>query len=879
MNSVQTSEKLRNAISYFLYRDSELLCDGYMRANFTCMIDSITDSEPLHQLLIIHPGTKHILNLAIVLMAVCSLVDGEDIDVSNFFSKFHAGDKIIRGSERYYYHGIVDGECILTSDDTKNSLRNKTRIPIEDALNIRPYRGQAVSTGKYKSASNANSVARLLERIIGVEFKKRIAVMPRSILVLCDRDKANDIANDIFVSDNGENLRFADIFPCVWASSSEEWSWHYYLGSVGKSYPVVIFTNRVYIAREIMYNDENDSERIFSVIIDNLVDNVTEQEIRDIHEIMERKEHCYFWMFQSEDRLSSINTSIYESFQKILFWTPELLISTINHLYSEPQSLVDNEISSILRRSVDSEADRFPVTCGTELQGLTQCRNLLKRMIRSRQPDDNLDEFILCSYGLLNLFEQSCFPLELFEQKIDVREIQARSPQNQIKKLYEIYDQFTNPALQDLALPITLCLASCYDFLLSSNPKYATLIELLHDASQSALRTLIVVTKKSFLPIVEDICNDYPSISVSLISSLPNEVYDQIIFIATPNPKRDGINPLGDKRADRIIVLEYPSEGSKNSYYQRKIATGKENVTTTANTYASAIFDVETDTLQESEYIDNTENEREESEEEIIASEIELTNIETDVIINHAVAAYHDSASNSIRVTRLAQFQTGECALFSRNYKGYSVEGDSLIEKPVGNFQIGDELVFPASSEEICDIVDIYLKQLVDNDPTLRAHYNRSIRWKQVLQDYIERTGCTYREIAESMAQLGHERHQQTVKHWLDEDNSTVGPHDTEAYLAIGLVAEDIDMQEHYEQYKESCDCIRRYRIKILNHLQKNAIRSVHYDLSADEKLSASELQLLSKAKQYTKRLIIERIVPCEREAPSYLVNRPIDRR
>ena len=129
------------------------------------------------------------------------------------------------------------------------------------------------------------------------------------------------------------------------------------------------------------------------------------------------------------------------------------------------------------------------------------------------------------------------------------------------------------------------------------------------------------------------------------------------------------------------------------------------------------------------------------------------------------------------------------------------------------------------------------------------------------------------------MEQLGHKRHPQTIRHWLDEDGSTVGPHDAEAFLAIGLVAEDADMQDNYVKYKESCDFIRRQRTRILNYLQDSAIHSVNRKADAEQSLSRSEIASLGDSSRYAQRLIIERIVPCEREVPSYLANRPLEGR
>ena len=374
---------------------------------------------------------------------------------------------------------------------------------------------------------------------------------------------------------------------------------------------------------------------------------------------------------------------------------------------------------------------------------------------------------------------------------------------------------------------------------------------------------------------MQDLCSEYSCVSVKLISEPILESPDLIIYTSTPNPKKGGANPLYDKRATSIIFLEYPSEQAKNLYYQSNIRKDKAHIQAAADECARTFFDIDLDENTGFEAID-------EETADVEAVETDLANIETEAIIRNVVFQGNTNTGNTpIKVIRLGQFATGECVMFSRHYKAYVIQNDALIEKRTTDLVPGDELVFSAASNEMSDIIDVLLKRLVkkSNDSILREHYDRSVRWKAVIQSYIQQTGATWIELAEAMEQLGHKRHPQTIRHWLDEDGSTVGPHDAEAYLAIGLVAEDADMQDNYVKYKESCDYIRRQRTRILNYLQDSAIHSVNRKADAEQSLSRSEIASLGDSSRYAQRLIIERIVPCEREVPAYLANRPLEGR
>ena len=80
--------------------------------------------------------------------------------------------------------------------------------------------------------------------------------------------------------------------------------------------------------------------------------------------------------------------------------------------------------------------------------------------------------------------------------------------------------------------------------------------------------------------------------------------------------------------------------------------------------------------------------------------------------------------------------------------------------------------------------------------------------------------------------------------------------------------------------YKQSCDIIRSQRIKILGYVQSCIIHSTerHKEETDDSSLSEGEKTYLGDISKYARKLTIERIVPCERDIPAYLVNRPIGR-
>lgn len=870
LTNKQTEILINSICESFLYKDDQLVCNDFMKHNAHFLLNILYSTNDSKEAVLIHPGVDRLLPLAILVLSILSIVDADKIDVADFFSQFQVGDMVVRNGTRYHYNGTDNTYCYLLSDDTSRTTNTTDKIPLRGALNIRQYRGQAITTGRARNSQAFLRVSKLLKGLLGNEYSDRIDVLPRCLLVLCDSEEAESIATQLTTEISGEQLKFADIFPCVWARSEDDWT--YYCGNVGKAEPVVIFSNRVHIARDIMFNDEDDTNRVFATIVSDTLSQATEQDILDLRDLIERKDKGNFWLFQSESNLSALQSYQKNPTSPVLFWTPELLLSTISDLYSPLQSQAAEAINTILRTATDCNVERKAVACPTPLEQLKECKHLLKKLIRKHAHNETEDEFILCAYGLLNLFEQACFPMHTFEAAVEHELIRARSPKAQITRLYILADQIQEHEMHD---QIAILLDEAYEYLCQINPKYAVIKSILLKAEQNNTATCIIVTKKAYLPIMQDLCSEYSGVSVKVISEPILESTDQIIYTSTPNPKKGGANPLYDRRAKSIIVLEYPSEQAKNHYYQNNIRKDRAHIQAAADECARTFFDIDLDENTGFEAID-------EETADVEAVETDLANIETEAIIRNVVFQGNTNTGNTpIKVIRLGQFATGECVMFSRHYKAYVIQNDALVEKRTADLVPGDELVFSAASTEMSDIIDVLLKRLVkkSNDSIFREHYDRSVRWKAVIQSYIQQTGATWAELAEAMEQLGHKRHPQTIRHWLDEDGSTVGPHDAEAYLAIGLVAEDADMQDNYVKYKESCDYIRRQRTRILNYLQDSAIHSVNRKADTEQSLSRSEIASLGDYSRYAQQLIIERIVPCEREVPAYLANRPLERR
>lgn len=854
-----------------------LICNTYMHMNRDFFMRIFDDKKSqAKELLVVHPGTDRLLPSAVACASFASVFHGK-VNVMEYYRRFNPGEMVNLGRERYRFGGIDGDVCILKSDDNKKATNSTTRVPLDRGLNIRPNNGSSLKTGTQGSRRSLTDASAYLQRLVGDTYRNQAIVQPLCTLVVCSRDKAQYIMDGMtFVDDEGE-FRFADVFPAAWARSADDMD--FYFGEVGKGDPTVLFTNRISLAREILYDDEDYVNRIFAVILDNIESAESVSEINDIKELIGRRQHGRIIIIQSDDKISdSINAVISDNTQTVV-WSPEVLLSAIDDLYHQPENPDDRAIMDAINRTIDNSIERDVVKSPDVFAEIKYCKTFLKKLVRSREKASDVDEFILCAHGLINLFEQAAFTMDEYELHIERSGVRIRSPQKQVGRLYELANSLSLEDYREDAQLVAIALEDAYKSISTHNFKRDELLRRLQVARDEGKVCGVVVPKRSFMDVIGEFCSGFSQVQIILSSRLSQDVgVDRLIITATPNVKRDGFNPLAGKAASETILLEYGDETVKNDCYQRMLDRAFAAINRAAKRSAPEMFGetVDTKSFDTEDQVD----ERELDEAETL--ETELANIETDVAIGEKLSALYPS-STTLRAIRFAQFDTSEWALFSQYYTAYVFDEKEkkLVEKSPIDLLPGDVAIFSAESEKITDFVDDILKRLIMRGNSMLAeHYERSEYWKKMLSEHMRVNKLTYRDISDAMKDLGHPKHAVTVGTWLREDSIIVGPRDEDAFTAIGLVADNNEIADHAKIYKESCDFIRSQRMKILDYVQASIIQSVTgiKRSNGQDTLSREETSYLGDVQKYARKLTIERIVPCERDVPSHLINRPVGR-
>lgn len=848
-----------------------LICNTYMRLNWDFFIRIFDDKAKSKELLIIHPGTNRLLPSAIVCAAFASLFLSE-VDIIEYYRQFIPGELVIRGRERYRFYGVDGNTCILKSDDKITVKNSITKIPLARGLNIRPYKGASLRTGTQGSGHSLENASSYLQCLVGDTYRNQAVVQPLCTLIVCTKEKAQYIVEEMAFEDDKEKFRFADVFPTAWARSIDDFE--YYFGEIGKSNPTVLFTNRISLAREILYDDIDYKKRIFTVILDSIKSADSVSEINDIRELIGCRQYGRILIFQSNDKIQDTISDIISNNTQTVIWSPKVLLSTIDDLYHQPENPDDRAIMDAINRTIDNRIERNVVKSPNSFSEIKYCKTVLQKLLSLSKKTSILKEFMICAYGLINIFQQAAFTMDEYEHYIERNDVNARSPRKQINRLYELADLMSFEEYKEDAHLVTLALEDVYKSILHCNFKRDELIRCVQVARDEGKICGIVVPKRSFIDVTSEVCSRFSQIRTMIFSCFSCDVgVDCLIITATPNIKPNGLNPLAGGAALETIILEYDVETTKNNCYQRKIDQVSAAINRAAKRSAPKMFGemVDMESFDMDDQVDESELD------ETAMLETELMNIETNMVIDRTLSALH-SSSKTLRAIRFAQFDTGEWALFTQYYKAYVLNEREkrLFEKFPVDLHPSDILVFSASSGEITDFVDDILKRLITHgNNTLSEHYKRSKYWKMVLNEHMLVNKLTCQDISDTMKNLGHPRHAVTVGTWLREDSIIVGPRDEDAFIAIGLAADNNEIADHAKLYKESCDYIRRQRMKILNYVQTSIIQAATGN-SGNDALSREETSYLGDVKKYARKLTIEHIVPYDHDVPNHLINRPI---
>ncbi len=854
-------EMLKNRLC--LINGYPLIDNRFMQLNGNIMVNILGNEERTGTTIFLHPGTNQLFNQAILYALMAGYIT-YNFKIEDYAEQFIEGDPI-----------ILDGRTRCKFIGINHNLKNftvledngvKTSNPLSSIHRIKLYEGDAPTLGSKGIRKNVREAENFLEEWIGSENAFTAKTQPFSILAVCNKEESQKIANNITFSHNGQQFLFSELFPSAWFPTMDLKSRNDFFGNSVHTSPVVMFTSRISIAREIIFNDRD--RRIRSVIINGI--DIISSSPQELEDIMRRRS------VHSAILLAGTSYGVLPEFQmnndtplSLVYWSKQALLSMLDDLYNRPS--IKNPQEILLKKLIDHEIDRETrfnkVVPSFDSDLPNKCRKSLKQICNFSNDDSDIKKFIISAYGLLKLYEQSCFPMIYYEELIKSGSISARLPSDELIILSEIYDsQIMETELKDAIALVISTLTDMHYALYEKNPKYDKLLSLLFDNSKkmNINDCAIVVPKESYVSTVKKYIENKLNQSVNVYSSgkFNNDaIFDKIIVSGVFEGKK--FNPLKSNSAPLTIILGYPSEEGRFYWFK------SEYIKIFDEYEARSILSYEKDTL-----INEGTLSIQDEMESVIELENRITEMTPDVLTLSAGGS-GNQATIMLKAVRLIIFENDEWGLFTEHYSPYVFdEKDGKIKDgEVDNLSEGDLLIF-AVKNDITDFVDTIMDKLIPStEQRFQEFYRMSRRWKTILQEYMRKNNMSYVDIARKLEDLGRPKHQVTIRSWLNEDSRIIGPRDEDSYIAIALITEDNEMEKLSSTYCKACNEVRSMRIRILHYIENQIIKSfAGIKAKQQDQFMTS---VIGDAKQYARGLRIESIRTVDQEIPASIANRP----
>jgi len=300
-----------------------------------------------------------------------------------------------------------------------------------------------------------------------------------------------------------------------------------------------------------------------------------------------------------------------------------------------------------------------------------------------------------------------------------------------------------------------------------------------------------------------------------------DSVYDEIIAVGDIVGKR--FDPSNCRAAMDITVLLYGCETRTFSHKGHNAKRFEKKLNTRWYVDGEKSIDEHDDTNEAPSKDDNID--------EYAENEMDLEQYIDKISIfdiRKLAARISTSAGNTptSEVCAIGRFVSGEQILFSKYYRAVIFDSalGAVTETDSEKLVEGDVLIFAKRNDYTRNMVDYIYESLQSGnrlsqevlDATEKALY-----WKEVLREYKNTNGLSYKAIATGLRKLGSSIQEVSVRQWLVEESHIVGPRDEITLERIAELTSDPYMLADTNSYFEACRMVRRQRKEILVLLGK----------------------------------------------------------
>ncbi|HVJ48463.1 DrmE family protein [Desulfitobacterium sp.] len=825
--------------------------------------------------LIVHPGSNALLVECVIAAVFACYTQDVLLNQTSLLDSLKDDAKILYERNRGIYKGLTEINGELKIHMVFNGLSRY--VPLSNGYKISPYLGNAKTLSKGINKKSKTSRSEALGQVFGVSPDSIKNVTESSILVLCQKSEADAIAESLqLVCNLCGSVKLKDLFPMAYYSSCD--SIHSYSGNSAKLEPVIKFTSRISTARDLIYDDEEHSIRTVIINGYDLI-GASPSELSDImncsfiHDVIMLAGYAY----GSIDECLSLFPQT-----RVFAWSEEALISKVADLFSPPDLSNASDCISIqykmIGNQIDKQTDQAMVCSPFPDDMPIKCRKLLQIIKNNTEDCDDKDYFISRSYSLLNLFERACFPIRTLERLVENGKVTGIMPLEEIGHLRSVGESLLTKnsviSLENDILNVIDTLLSLRKYLYSDNPKYAWLKNRLFEVSWYKHQNYAIVVPKQYFidaftesltPGEKSVLKDCKFYTPTRFDNV--KLYDGVICCGVFEGKR--FNAFTNTNSTVTEVICYPSETGlfrlmERNNIKRIEAIDRLNAIKFEHEINNNFTLINQDISDESVGI------------------IDLEKFITAATIRSGVGSYplNDSSTcQRVETVRTALFETGERAMFTKGYKPYVFDRlkNEVIEVDVSALDAGDEIVFTQNDDDSKDIVNKIINQMHTDyrfEQKYGEYFRKATYWKTTLSTFMKSNALSYREVSQRMHRIGKDKHEVTIRSWLDEDSRIVGPRDSDSYQTIAVLTNDNEMLSDPSAFCRACEEVRSLRVRALKHLEKCIMQAV--GAKSNGKVDDLIASVMGDVSQIALILQIDTIVDHVTIVPVNISNKPL---
>lgn len=807
-----------------------------------------------------------IFDIVASVSAVVSSLGYNENTNDDIISGLNIGDMVLYKNKRYLWGGLEEekGIVYMVLKKNKNGIL-KTSYEINKHL-VKKYHGKSKTTdgrGIRKKKTNREDFFSYIYEIKPAEVPSAIDA---SFIVVADKDFGLEVLKEVFIKYNEKRVHLLDLVACSYYTNSLE---EVIIGSnPSKKEPVLKLTSQISTARELALSKDGNSIAgvIVNVSSDTATDNselkdlITRKKIRFLH-YMTRYDTSFGECIVKEYTNSSIFACT-PSYLKELSLTKENKHEIIRELNKQINNLADLKIEEVLASSPFS----FDI--------IKKFRTAILAVRESNSDSELVDEFILNSFALLNLYLTAPFKLDTMEKCIEENELHIGvvSPIERINKLENL-----RLSLDDVGVYVGTIISffrNEYNLLYEKNSKAEAIESLIR---QNIKKRIAIVVPKAYYKVVLKSSSIFGiNTSNVFIETLkgfnPDHYYDVIIVVGDMESSRFKLFECCS--TSRIYVLLYEYENQIHMLKKRKATVYAENIYNKHKKYTYVI-----DEKLEKESIRETEDLKE-NEEDFGEISRYIDSLKYVMPTRYTSYSGGDSGVGISEVSYVGFFETGERIFFSKYYSAVVYDDiKGVEEKSVDKLKSGDTIVFTRNDNYTKNIVDYIFEELLEknklNDATKKS-YEKSQRWKELLREYKENGNYSFREVTEKLNALGLDYGEVAIRQWIIPESHIVGPRKSETIRIIGELVEDYELINGVLDYDEAFKIIRKQRRKILDLIS----RAINDKLAGKRNASDEILQIVfDNVDRLSETFELESIQKLGEmlSLPVGMVNRPMD--